>query len=311
MSVYRILSFDGGGMKGLLTISLLERLERQAPGWIDQVDMLAGTSTGAIIAVGLAVGASPGDLHQHYSTLAGEIFCKGRRTTRRRLRNLFRADYDTEAITNVMRRMLGDTRLKDLRKNILITTFDLDNHSSEYGERCWEPKFLHNLMDDGGPADLPVYKAILYSCATPVYFPSVDGYIDGAVTSQNPSLAAIAHAVDKTIIRDHAPEIDNIVLLSIGCGKANRFLPGQRHNWGYAQWTRLLVDMMLEGSVDLADSVSSSLLGTRYHRICPELPATIHADEWWKCDELLDLADDFDLTPSLHWLQRSWLSPEA
>ena len=58
MKKYRILALDGDGIRGLLTITLLRRLEEAAPGWIDQIDMVAGTSTGAIIAIGLAGGVT-------------------------------------------------------------------------------------------------------------------------------------------------------------------------------------------------------------------------------------------------------------
>ena len=307
MNKYRILALDGGGIRGLVAITLLKRLEEEVPGWIDKVDLLAGTSTGAIIAVGLAMGASPSELFQHYYDLAQEIFCHGRQIVRGRIRKIVRPEYDTRGISAVMQRLLGDKKLRDLPKKVMITTFDLDNDRQELHHRSWEPKFLHNLNEESDFASLPVYKAILYSCATPVYFPSVDGFIDGAVTSQNPSLVALAHAVDETVAVERTPTIDDVFVLSLGCGRTNRYLPGDRHNWGYAQWTRLLVDMMLEGSVDLVDRVCKQLLGTRYHRICPEMGDTVHADEWWKRDELAVLGGNVDITGSEGWLKQSWL----
>ena len=63
---YRILALDGGGIRGLLTAILLERLEKAVPGWLDRVDFLAGTSTGGILALGLAHGVSPSRLRELY-----------------------------------------------------------------------------------------------------------------------------------------------------------------------------------------------------------------------------------------------------
>lgn len=308
MNKYRILALDGGGIRGLLTITLLRRLEEAAPGWIDQIDMVAGTSTGAIIAIGLAAGVKPEELYEHYYFLTEEIFKRRRPRSHRNARKIFRPEYDTEDVAPILRNLLGETRLRDLKKKILITSFDLDNENLDQCRRCWEPKFFHNLDGENGSADLQAYKAILYSSATPVYFPSVDGFIDGAVTAQNPSLVAVAHALDETIRAADRPKIEDIILLSIGCGKANRYLPGQKHNWGYAQWTRLLVDMMLEGSVDLVDKICRPMLGPNYHRICPRLEETIHADEWQKRDQLAALAKGADIEASAQWLRGSWLS---
>lgn len=308
MKKYRILALDGGGIRGLLTITLLRRLEETVPGWIDQIDMVAGTSTGAIIAIGLAGGVTPEELFQHYYYLTEEIFKKTRPRSQRKARKIFRPEYDTEDVAPVLRSLLGETRLCDLQKKILITTFELDNEDEDQCQRCWEPRFFHNLDGENGSADLQAYKAILYSSATPVYFPSVDGFIDGAVTAQNPSLVALAHAVDETIGTGERPKIEDIVLLSIGCGKDNRHLPGKKHNWGYAQWTRLLVDMMLEGSVDLVDRICRPLLRSNYHRLCPGLSETIHANEWEKRDKLAALANGVDIAASSEWLRSNWLS---
>ncbi|MBM4155926.1 MAG: hypothetical protein FJ221_13005, partial [Lentisphaerae bacterium] len=71
---HRILSFDGGGIRGLLTVILLERLEREVQGWIDRADLLAGTSTGALIALGLARGMSPTEVRELYERHGREIF---------------------------------------------------------------------------------------------------------------------------------------------------------------------------------------------------------------------------------------------
>jgi patatin-like phospholipase/acyl hydrolase len=74
MDNYRILSLDGGGIRGLLSAVILERLERLAPGWLDQVDLIAGTSTGGILALGLAHGVQPAELRKLYFEKGKKIF---------------------------------------------------------------------------------------------------------------------------------------------------------------------------------------------------------------------------------------------
>jgi len=66
MSHYRILSLDGGGIRGYLTILLLERLEEKCPGFLEQIDLFAGASTGSIIALALAHGKSPTEVRKLY-----------------------------------------------------------------------------------------------------------------------------------------------------------------------------------------------------------------------------------------------------
>ena len=66
MAKYRILTFDGGGIRGLLSAVLLQQLDSRVPKWRDKVDLIAGTSTGGIIALGLAHGKSPDDLRDLY-----------------------------------------------------------------------------------------------------------------------------------------------------------------------------------------------------------------------------------------------------
>ena len=70
----RILSFDGGGIRGLLSLVVLERLDAEVPGWLDSVDLLAGTSTGGTIALGLAHGVPVPTLRALYEDKGPKIF---------------------------------------------------------------------------------------------------------------------------------------------------------------------------------------------------------------------------------------------
>lgn len=74
MATYRIVSFDGGGIRGLLTTTVLERLDVALPGWLDRAQLLAGNSTGGIIALGLASGLSAASLSRLYYDKGPVIF---------------------------------------------------------------------------------------------------------------------------------------------------------------------------------------------------------------------------------------------
>lgn len=71
---YRILSFDGGGMRGYLTLLLLERLTEARPGLLERADLLAGTSSGGLIALCLAAGRSPTHVRETFENCAPSIF---------------------------------------------------------------------------------------------------------------------------------------------------------------------------------------------------------------------------------------------
>ena len=72
--VYRVLSLDGGGIRGLITIIFMERLLERYPNWLEDVDLFAGTSTGGILSLGLASGLTPAELKQMYLKHDAEIF---------------------------------------------------------------------------------------------------------------------------------------------------------------------------------------------------------------------------------------------
>ncbi|MEJ2299862.1 MAG: patatin-like phospholipase family protein, partial [Anaerolineales bacterium] len=74
MALYRILSMDGGGIRGLITVILLERLESAHPGFLEKIDLLAGTSTGGILALAVAAGLSPERIRHLYETSGRNVF---------------------------------------------------------------------------------------------------------------------------------------------------------------------------------------------------------------------------------------------
>src|SRR3989442_12148843 len=209
-TAYRILSVDGGGIRGLYAAVLLDRLTREVPTLVDRVDLVAGTSTGGIIALGLAHGLAPADLVALYRDRATEIFDDSWRDDLKHLAGLTGADYDSEQLKALLEDVFGKkTRLKQLKKRLLVPTFDLANESQDPGKRMWKPKFFHNYPGpDSDGAELVVDVALRTSAA-PTYFPTYQGYIDGAVVANNPAMAALAQALDagtgKQALRDGRP----------------------------------------------------------------------------------------------------------
>ncbi|MEW5985989.1 MAG: patatin-like phospholipase family protein [Chloroflexota bacterium] len=307
MTRYRILSLDGGGIRGLLTVVLLQELEAAVPGWLDQVDLIAGTSTGGLIALGLAHGLAPADLRTLYYDKGPLIFQDSLLDDTRDLGRMLGAEYDTRHLSLELDNLLGRTALGDLNKKVLICAFDLDNNQVDPQQRTWKPKFFHNYEGQDSDGAMEARQVGLYTSAAPTYFPSVDGYIDGGVVANNPSMAALAQTQDPRIEWSVRPHPEDLVLLSIGTGKRLHHVKGQRHDWGYVQWARPLLDIMLDGIADVAHYQCQQLLRDRYCRISPLLPQPIDLDGWQMRDELVAIGKEVDLTAAIAWLREYWM----
>lgn len=214
-----ILSIDGGGMRGIIPIAMLAELEKLTgrPAY-ELFDMVAGTSTGAIIAAGLALHISAQDiLEQVYrtrlpgafppDTLLGNLWTY----VRYGLRGL-RYLYDLEPFRLALQYLAEGKRVGDLAHPIFFaTTKDMRS-----GETCF---VVSHGPGAAAFADWPISGAVAASGAAPVYFPPVAGnLIDGGVgIYANPSLAAATEAMEYIGAADGFDD-GNVILISLGTG---------------------------------------------------------------------------------------------
>ena len=303
MATYRILSIDGGGVRGLLVAVLLEQLDERVPGWRDKIDLVAGTSTGGIIALGLAKGLEPSDLRELYYDRSPEIFGSPWYELREGL-PLFRAKYSNRRLREELTRVLGDTLLRDLNKKVLIASFDLDDEANG----SWKPKFFHNFSGSDTDEDRRAVDVALYTSAAPTYFPAAGGYIDGGVVANNPSMAALAQTQDERAIVN-PPALDDVALLSVGTGFVPRKITGLDNDWGYTQWVRPLLRVMFDGLAGVPDYQCSQLLGENYHRLDYAFQNEIELDDWTARDDLVRIGEvemEEALEHTAKWLSSSW-----
>lgn len=297
--MYRILTFDGGGIRGLVTLALLKRLETQIPNLIRGADLLAGTSTGGIIALGLAAGKSVDELISLYLDNGKKIFDDSWFDDLRDLGGLSGADYDQANLAKILKREFGKTRLKDLNKRVLIPAFNLDNRNPDPAQRTWAPKFFHNFPGKDSDGDELVVEVALDTSAAPTYFPSHGSYIDGGVVANNPSMAAVAQTQDarNTI---PAPKLADLYLLSLGTGINLSYIKGKDLDWGLAQWAKPLVNLLLDAIMGVADYQCRQVLRDTYRRVAPAFPpdTNIKMDEWQRSQDLLNFGNAAPLTDS-------------
>ena len=167
---YLILSCDGGGIRGLLTAKVIERLQNEVP-FLDKVDLFAGTSTGGIIALGLAHNLSPAELVALYRDRGPEIFTvnSSRHPARSRfleflsgldakVRELLRSfqfdpldlihpRYSNAGLRRVLTQHFGKATMGDLRRSAVVTTLRLFSEA-----RNWAPLVLHNVGEANADA---------------------------------------------------------------------------------------------------------------------------------------------------------------
>jgi patatin-like phospholipase/acyl hydrolase len=300
--MYRILSLDGGGIKGLFAATVLDRLQEAYPALIDNVDLIAGTSTGGIIALGLADGKTPAEIATLYRDHADTIFDDNLWDDLIDLGKAVGADYSNKGLRRELVKQFGDRKLGQLEKRVLVPTFDLDAPETRGRPRAWKPKFFHNYPGRDSDRDESVVDVALRTSAAPTYFPAHQGYVDGGVVANNPSMAAVAQALDG---RAAGERLDDLVLLSVGTGSEPKFIESRKVDWGWGQWARPLVSMMISGVMGVADFQCRQLLGARYFRLDHVFPRGVDIDDKREAtlSFLVETAEKVDLRRVERWLQ--------
>lgn len=301
--MYRILSLDGGGVRGLMTVTLLARLEEAIPGWRQEVNLITGSSTGGIIAIALAAGATPQELVSLYTNGGRTIFARSRRRRWLGLRGLLRAGYDNKNLVRELRRRLGDLTLSDLPHKVLVPAFQLDDGHPNPRERRWRTRFFHNFDESG---EIPAYKVALYTSASPTYFPTVDGFADGGVFAYHPGAAALTWVQAGYVPAGNTEPLSETVLLSLGTGSEYVHIEGERHDWGLLRWFPLLLNMIRDSSVGLVEYQCQLLLQERYHRLAPRLEKAIPSDAWSECCLLQEVGQSVAIDDTVAWLRTFW-----
>lgn len=304
MSPFHIVSLDGGGIRGVLASALLERLESAQPGFLAQVDLYAGTSTGGILALALASGMTPTESRNLYERLGAKVFQDSFWDNFVDLGQLRGAQYSNSPLREELTNTFGSKILGDLPHNVLVSSFDLDNEATGMGKvRSWKAKYFHNFPGPDSDAHEKVVDVALRTSAAPTFFPIYQGYVDGGVVSNNPSMCAVAQAVEPNTGKQ---KLRDVRLLSVGTGNNPKYLPEQNDDWGFVQWAPHLISLMLEGSVGLSDYQCHQLLGSHYFRVNPVLPVEIGLDGVNQIPLMETLASQFDLSEAGAWIKRNF-----
>lgn len=285
---YCILSFDGGGVRGAFAARLLARLADAYPELLYRTALFAGTSTGGLIALGLARGLGPNALVRLYRDHAGEIF------QRRPLGGFFGAKYRPDGLRRIVADLFRDRTLGELERDVLVPTFDLDAPATDARPRSGKAKFFESRGDAGAMA----FDVAMATSAAPTFFPAHKGYVDGGVVANNPAACAAAQARTWGVPREQ------LRVLSIGTGFSPSFIEGDDNDWGFLRWAPRVVPLVLDGVSGVADYQLRQLLGPQYFRLDGVLPREVELDDAGAVSDLVAWADRVDLSPAVRWLQQ-------
>ena len=310
MTMSRIISFDGGGVRGVIPVVLLQRLQRE-PGLdelLSKAHLFAGTSTGGLIALALASEFTLETVLDLYKHRAARIFHKTFLDDIRDLDRLIGAPYKAKNLRGQLREVFGDRRLDQLNKRVLVPAFDLDNEDPDPTKRTWKPKIFHNFPGPDSDGDQLAANVATYTASAPTYFPTAGGYVDGGVFATNPAMCALAQTQDQRNDPDDRGALDGLALLSFGTGHSLQYISGPSHDWGYIQWIKPLINLMLDGVNGIADYECQQILRDRYWRAAPTFPpgSTIAEDAVDEIPYMIDFANQLDLGDLITWLRTHW-----
>jgi patatin-like phospholipase/acyl hydrolase len=252
---YKILSISGGGIRGVIPTVVLKHLEERVPDVGSVFDLVAGTSTGGLIALALAAGMKPSEILDFYRNYGAEIFSRSWWRVLTSMNGLIRAKYDNDGLRRILNKIFApELTLGNLKHQILIPCFRLDGMEGK--TRRWQPVFFHN--SPGSPyLSESIVDIALRATAAPTFFPSYQGYIDGGVVVNNPTTAAIAHAR----AQGGHPSSERLIVVSLATGFRAKWLEQPRLDWGLIQWARHLVPMIIQGTEQVVSYESGQLCG--------------------------------------------------
>ena len=271
-SVRRILSIDGGGIMGTFPAAFLASFEEDLGQPIGRYfDLIAGTSTGGILAIGLGLGLPAKTLLQLYETRGPEIFGQQAsawpawmRQTWRAARHAFAPKHDADVLRTVLAEVMGEKRLGQAKTRLLIPAWEADRQSVYIFKTAHHPR----LKTDYRRLAL---DAAMGAAAAPTYFKrhrteDGAGLVDGGVWANNPVALAVVEAMT---LLGWAP--DTLRVLSVGCVNEIYAFDDAPGVGGLAlDLARLFMDGQSHGALGMA----KLLTGHEYERealfrVCP------------------------------------------
>jgi predicted acylesterase/phospholipase RssA len=276
--VWRILSIDGGGIRGLIPATILAAIEERTGKPIHMLfDLIAGTSTGAILTLGLTKPDASGkvehkarDLRGFYERDAPDIF----KSPASWWENLLTPKYKSFRIRRTMQANFGEFRLKDALTDILVPCYDIERRHPHIFRSRWARR--------QGQFDFAMSDVASAASATPTMFDPVRiprpgsggvvSLVDGGVFANNPAGHALAEINTMLPAKD-----DQFLMVSLGTGESmERMEKKYPADWGFIRWSVPMIELVSESISEGVHRQMRDLLPPtdqrRYYRFQVDLP---------------------------------------
>ncbi|KAB2879876.1 patatin-like phospholipase family protein [bacterium] len=251
---FKILSIDGGGIRGICPAIYLDHIQQSLDHPLyEYFDMIAGTSTGGVIGLAIALGVPI----EHVIKVLRE---GSTRLFKKLSRGYLKPKYRTEALIAEIKLMIGETAiLHDARRRVCIPYVDL----AEGRAKVYKTRHREDYVRD---QNMPAWKVAASTAAAPVFFSpfEVDAdrtNVDGGLWANNPSVAALTEALHMGI------PVEEVRILSIGTG--TKGFQKIKPKWGYGLvgMYNAMIDLSMQVQSESSNNIVKLICGEHYHRI--------------------------------------------
>lgn len=256
---FQILSLDGGGIRGVFSAALLAAIEEDHGTSItDHFDLIAGTSTGGIIAIGLGLGLRPREILEFYVEHGPRIF-RNRLRWRDGLHWIARKYADTQLAIS-LKAVFGGRLFGESAKRLVVPSFNLTDNDVY----IFRTPHLEDLRRD---YRVTAWQVALATAAAPTFFPAcrhVDSLrlVDGGVWANNPAMVALVEAVGPLCV-----PLTSVGLLSVGSVAPLRRYRGWLDTGGRLLWAGSAPELIMDAtSIGVQNQVELFLSPDRYMR---------------------------------------------
>ncbi len=284
---FKILCIDGGGIRGIIPSKFLTKLEDYVSNEKGEqikineyFDLICGTSTGGIIAIGLALGMSALEIHRLYEDNATKIFGSPNTGFIRRFKQFFFPKHSRKNLSNILQNAFrnysddADTRLGHAKTRLCIPSFNASIGNTVVFKTAHHKDYVRDYQ-------IPAYQVALATSAAPTYFTPYEinyfrkkttekinlvNMVDGGIFANNPALIGLTEAMAL------GHKIEDIKVLSIGTGSTTVTFPKQKQNYssGATGWINPLagvpiIEIMMQSQASMTENIMKVLAQGVHH----------------------------------------------
>jgi len=281
----KLLAIDGGGIRGIYASHVLERIQSEFnTEFHSEFGLIAGTSTGSIIAAAIAFGIPISKVTELYRKEGPRIFSPKRWT----FGGTVAPRYSSEPLHAALVAVFEDATLADAKTRLVIPATDIGNGGVHVFKSAYDEKFVRDR-------NVKVVDAVLASCSAPSYFAParVGSYqlSDGGLWANNPSLVAVTEALTRL-----GAERSEIRLLSVGTGIGKNYYPlsntdkkwGFLTGWGISKFISMLLNLQAAAASNVAQLILDKHQSVRVN-FESDLPLSLN--DIGTLDDLISRAD--------------------